>query len=292
MKKQKRKKLQFTVFCLLFCLMNMANPAMAKHVGNMDMQQPEQNPVTLSGRVMDTGGEPLAGATVKLKGTNNAVVTDANGYFSLEADAQGVLEVSFMGYSTKEMPIAGSTQFEIYLEEAAQVLDDVVVVGYGAQSQKLVTTSISKLRMEDVDQGNDFNPVKMMQGRVTGVNISNSSGMPGAEPNVIVRGVGSISGNSAPLYVVDGIPSEKYPQLNPNDIESIKVLKDASAAAIYGSRANTGVITITTKSGKSGKTKIDFSGRASFGIISSDILMANSTEYANAMQVAVDNYNV
>jgi TonB-linked SusC/RagA family outer membrane protein len=145
--------------------------------------------------------------------------------------------------------------------------------------------------VEDVDQGNDFNPVKMLQGRVTGVNISNSSGMPGAEPNVVVRGVGSISGNSAPLYVVDGIPSEKYPQLNPNDIESMEVLKDASAAAIYGSRANTGVIIITTKSGKSGKTMIDISGRTGLGVLSSDILMANSTEYANAMQAAVDNYN-
>jgi TonB-linked SusC/RagA family outer membrane protein len=271
--------------------MSMVNLGMASPAGHTGTQQPEQNQVTLSGRVIGTNGEPLVGAIVQLKGTNKVVVTDASGHFSLAADAQGVLKVSFMGYSTKEIPIAGRAQLEISMEEDARALDEVVVVGYGTQSQKLVTTSISKLKIGDVDQGNDFNPVKMLQGRVTGVNVSSSSGMPGAEPNVIIRGVGSVSGNSAPLYVVDGIPSEKYPRLNPNDIESMEVLKDASAAAIYGSRANTGVIIITTKSGRSGKTEIDFSGRTGFGVISSDILMANSTEYANAMQAAVENYN-
>lgn len=103
------------------------------------------------------------------------------------------------------------------------MIDEVVVVGYGVQSQKLVTTSISKVKMENIDQGNDYNPIKMLQGRVAGVNISSASGTPGEAPNVTVRGIGSVSGGSSPLYVVDGIPSEKYPNLNPNDIESMEV---------------------------------------------------------------------
>jgi TonB-linked SusC/RagA family outer membrane protein len=247
--------------------------------------------IKTSGTVVGAGGEAIIGAIVGVKGTAIGALTDASGKFSLEAPANAVLTVSYMGYKPQEISVNGRTDFRITLVDDQKLLDEVVVVGYGTQSQKLVTTSISKFKMEGVDQGNDFNPVKMLQGRVSGVNIASSSGMPGAEPNVIVRGVGSISGNSAPLYVVDGIPSEQYPQLNPNDIESMEVLKDASAAAIYGSRANTGVILITTKSGKSGKTRVDFSFKAGFGTISSDIVMANSTEYANAMQAAVDNYN-
>ncbi len=178
------------------------------------------------------------------------------------------------------------------LSKNTEILDEVVVVGYGTQSSKLVTTSISKVKLDDIDQANDYNPIKMLQGRVPGVNISNSSGTPGATPNIQVRGVGSINGGSKPLYVVDGIPAESYPNINPSDIESIEVLKDASAAAIYGSRANSGVVIITTKSGKSGTTKIDVSGRIGFGKLAKDIEMANATEYANAMQAAIDNYNV
>jgi TonB-linked SusC/RagA family outer membrane protein len=245
-----------------------------------------------SGTVTDENGETVIGASISIKGSKTGTVTDADGRFSIQAAAGSTLLVSYLGFASKEVKLGNSLELQIVISEDQKVLDEVVVIGYGVQSQKLITTSISKLLMDGVDKGNDYNPVKMLQGRVTGVNVSSSSGTPGAEPNVIVRGVGSISGNSAPLYVVDGIPSEKYPRLNPGDIESMEVLKDASAAAIYGSRANTGVILITTKSGKSGKTEIDFSGRTGFGVISSDILMANASEYANAMQTAVDNYNV
>ena len=246
----------------------------------------------ITGVVSTADGEAVIGATVSVKKLSIATMTDVNGRFSLTIPPNALLTISYIGYKTQEINTNNRTNIVIILQEDNKVLDEVVVVGYGVQSQKLITTSISKLKMDEVDQGSDLNPIKMLQGRVTGMNISSSSGTPGAEPNVVVRGVGSISGNSAPLYVVDGIPSEKYPKLNPNDIESIEVLKDASAAAIYGSRANTGVIIITTKSGKSGKTQIDFSGWAGFGVISSDIIMANATEYRNVMQTAVDNYNV
>ncbi|MDR3329194.1 MAG: SusC/RagA family TonB-linked outer membrane protein, partial [Prevotellaceae bacterium] len=254
---------------------------------------PAPKPNELKGVVRDSEGTPIVGATVQVKGTTKGVMTGTDGSFALaDVDANAKLVVSFMGYAKQEVPVNGRVYVAVALSEDAKAIDEVVVVGYGTQSSKLLTTSISKVKMDNIDQGNDSNPVKMLQGRVTGVSISASSGMPGSVPNVIIRGVGSISGNSAPLYVVDGIPSEKYPNINPNDIESMEVLKDASAAAIYGSRANTGVVLITTKSGRSGKTVINVSGRTGLGVIAQDITMANASEYATAMQAAVDNYNV
>lgn len=228
-----------------------------------------------------------------IKGESHGTITDFDGKFTLaDVPEKGILTVSYIGYKTVDLSAAGQTFVKVVLQEDSKMIDEVVVVGYGVQSQKLVTTSISKVKMENIDQGNDYNPIKMLQGRVAGVNISSASGTPGEAPNVTVRGIGSVSGGSSPLYVVDGIPSEKYPNLNPNDIESMEVLKDASAAAIYGSRANAGVVLITTKSGQQGKTKIEVSGRYGFAYLASDIEMANSMEYMNTMQAAIDNYNV
>lgn len=262
-------------------------------VGKISENEKNKNLKTISGKVIDENGEPLIGVNVLLKGTSNGVITDVDGKYTLrDVPVDGVIVFSYIGYQSQELKADSKHLSRIVLGEDTQVLDELVVVGYGVQSQKLVTTSISKVKMDDIDQGNDFNPIKMLQGRVSGVSISNASGQPGEAPNVTVRGIGSISGGSSPLYVVDGIPSEKYPNLNPNDIESMEVLKDASAAAIYGSRANSGVIIITTKSGKSGKTNIDFSARYGFMKLAKDIEMANSTEYLNTMQAAIDNYNV
>ena len=262
-------------------------------VGKISENEKNKNLKTISGKVIDENGEPLIGVNVLLKGTSNGVITDVDGKYTLrDVPVDGVIVFSYIGYQSLELKADSKHLSRIVLGEDTQVLDELVVVGYGVQSQKLVTTSISKVKMDDIDQGNDFNPIKMLQGRVSGVSISNASGQPGEAPNVTVRGIGSISGGSSPLYVVDGIPSEKYPNLNPNDIESMEVLKDASAAAIYGSRANSGVIIITTKSGKSGKTNIDFSARYGFMKLAKDIEMANSTEYLNTMQAAIDNYNV
>lgn len=248
---------------------------------------------TISGSITDDQNEPIIGASIVVKGTSNGTITDVNGHYSLQNVLQNsTISISYIGYRLVELKANDEILAHVVLKEDNKMLDEVVVVGYGVQSQKLVTTSISKVKMDNIDQGNDFNPIKMLQGRVSGVNISSASGTPGEAPNVTVRGIGSISGGSSPLYVVDGIPSEKYPNLNPNDIESMEVLKDASAAAIYGSRANAGVILITTKSGKQGKTKIEVSGRYGFATLANDIEMANSTEYLNTMQAAIDNYNV
>lgn len=250
--------------------------------------------ITVTGTVYESEGEPAIGASVMVKGDRTGTSTDIDGHFTLTGvPSDATIVISYIGTEPQEIMASDKVKLaNVVLSKNTEMLDEVVVVGYGTQSSKLITTSISKVKLDDIDQANDYNPIKMLQGRVPGVNISNSSGTPGATPNIQVRGIGSINGGSQPLYVVDGIPAEAYPNINPSDIESIEVLKDASAAAIYGSRANSGVVIITTKSGKSGSTKIDVAGRIGFGKLAKDIEMANATEYANAMQAAIDNYNV
>lgn len=184
------------------------------------------------------------------KGTSNGTITDFDSNFTLDVAQGEEIEISYIGYKTQIVKPGNRTVLSITLLEDAKILEEVVVVGYGKQSEKLLTTSISSMKVDDIDQGNDYNVAKMLQGRTPGVNVSTASGIPGEQPNVRVRGVASISGDATPLYVVDGVPSDNMPYLNPNDIERMDVLKDASATAIYGSRANNGVIIITTKSGK------------------------------------------
>jgi TonB-dependent starch-binding outer membrane protein SusC len=248
----------------------------------------------ITGTVRDSKGETMVGATVMLQGTQKGTLTDADGTYSLElseAEKNGSLIFSFVGYEEQIIPIAGKSVIDVVLVDG-NTLSEVVVVGYGSQAKQKISTAISSVKVDDIDQGAGYNPVKMLQGRTSGVNIVSTSGIPGTKPVVLIRGVGSISGSSSPLYVVDGVPNEGgYPNINPNDIESMEVLKDASAAAIYGSRANSGVILITTKSGKSGKTSVSFDTWMGIGTIANDIEMANSQEYTNVMQVAVDNYN-
>lgn len=256
------------------------------------IEQPQPKLQKIKGIVTDASGEPIIGATVMNPLTKNGTITDFKGEFSIEATENTILQVSYIGYTSSEQQVGNRSSLQFKLTEDVLALEEVVVVGYGTQTQRMVSTSISRMKMENVDRGNESDPMKILQGRVTGVNISSSSGTPGATPNVLIRGIGSVSGNSSPLYVVDGIPAESYPKINPNDISSIEVLKDASAAAIYGSRANSGVIIITTKSGNKGKTKINASYQHGIGSIAKDILMANSDEYREVMQIALDNYNV
>ena len=248
----------------------------------------------VSGTIMDSKNVPLAGATVMLDGTAIGSITDENGKYSLELEDEyknGNLRISYVGYIEQVVAIGGRSIIDVILKEG-NALSEVVVIGYGVQTKQKISTAISSVKMDDIDQGAGYNPVRMLQGRTSGVSITGTSGIPGARPVVLIRGVGSISGSSAPLYVVDGVPNEGgYPNINPNDIESMEVLKDASAAAIYGSRANSGVILITTKSGKAGKTSISFDTWTGSGTIANDIEMANSQEYTNVMRLAVENHN-
>ncbi len=246
----------------------------------------------VSGRVSDASGEPIIGCII-VPGDNpqRAVSTDLDGNYTIEVPKSGVLEFSYVGFHTVREEVADRSRVNVVMRTKTENLDAVVVVGYGTASKRLVSSSIASVRMDEIEKGADIDPVKALQGRVTGISISSSSGIPGEAPRVIVRGVSSISGNSSPLYVVDGIPAESYPNLNANDIERMEVLKDASATAIYGSRANSGVILITTKSGHKGSTKISASAYGGGAMVAHDVPMANRAEYINVIGTAIDNYN-
>lgn len=252
-----------------------------------------QQKLSVRGTVTDSQGEPVVGAALVVKGSpTEGAVTGLDGDFSMQVLPDAVLEVSCFGFAGQEVPVAGREVLNIVLSEDSQQIDELVVVGYGTASKRLVSSSIASVKMDEIDRGAEIDPVKSLQGRVTGVSVTSPSGIPGEAPNIIVRGVSSISGSSSPLYVVDGIPAESYPNINPNDIERMEVLKDASATAIYGSRANAGVVLITTKSGKAGKTRIDVDSHFGVASVAHDIPMANTAQYIDVMQAAVDNWNV
>lgn len=252
-----------------------------------------QQKLSVRGTVTDSQGEPVVGAALVVKGSpTEGAVTGLDGDFSMRVLPDAVLEVSCFGFAGQEVPVAGREVLNIVLSEDSQQIDELVVVGYGTASKRLVSSSIASVKMDEIDRGAEIDPVKSLQGRVTGVSVTSPSGIPGEAPNIIVRGVSSISGSSSPLYVVDGIPAESYPNINPNDIERMEVLKDASATAIYGSRANAGVVLITTKSGKAGKTRIDVDSHFGVASVAHDIPMANTAQYIDVMQAAVDNWNV
>lgn len=261
-----------------------------KKATSMTIQQDPS--IKITGKVVDENGLPIIGASITQKETKSGTLTNTNGEFTLSITKGSFIMISYLGYANKEVQINDDKTLNIVLLPDSKGLNEVVVVGYGTQSRQQISSAVSTVKMNTVDQGAGYNPVKMLQGRASGINVSSASGIPGARPVVLIRGVGSISGNSAPLFVVDGVPNEGgYPNINPNDIESMEVLKDASAASIYGSRANSGVVLITTKAGKAGKTSIELDVRNGSGTIAHDIPMANSEEYANVMQVAVDNFN-
>lgn len=272
---------------VFFCLL--AVPALAQPGGK------------INGTVRTESGEPIEGVTVTLNGNRPAkqsAVTNSKGYFEFSGVKAGSaynLTLSFVGYKEQELSgdvTSAGAGLSVVMKQEITALGDVVVVGYGTQKKQLLSTAVSTVKMSAVDQGASYNAVKMLQGRASGVSVTGTSGIPGAKPVVLIRGVGSISGGSAPLYVVDGVPNEGgYPNINPNDIESMEVLKDASAAAIYGSRASSGVILITTRSGKPGKTTIELDVRYGVSKVAHDIPMANTAEYTAVMQKAVDNYN-
>ncbi|MCR5519951.1 MAG: TonB-dependent receptor [Bacteroidales bacterium] len=253
---------------------------------------PKPAPHIVTGRITDQSGEPAIGCGVIPNGkTQNGVIADLDGNYTIEVNPNGYLEFSSIGFQTIREKVGERNRIDIVLMPSSESLDAVMVIGYGSASKRLVSSSIASIKMDDIEKGADIDPIKALQGRVTGISISSSSGIPGSSPRVIVRGVSSISGNSSPLYVVDGIPAESYPNINSADIESMEVLKDASATAIYGSRANSGVILITTKSGRKGATRVSASAYTGGATVAHDIPMANTAEYMYAMGIAIDNYN-
>jgi iron complex outermembrane receptor protein len=246
---------------------------------------------TISGTVVDEMGTPLPGATVLEKGTTNGTTTDFDGNFNIDlAGSNAVLAVSYLGYTTQEVTLNGRTSITVQLEPDATQLEDVVVVGYGVQKKSDITGAIGSVKSENFNKGVVANPGQLLQGKVAGVNVTNVSGEPGAAQNIIIRGVGSLRSGTTPLFVVDGfiidnssigVAANSNPLnfINPQDIASIDVLKDASAAAIYGARAANGVIVITTKKGKEGKTEMNLSVSSAFSTIANPVDVFSAAEF-------------
>lgn len=213
----------------------------------------------ITGQVVDENGEPMIGVTIKAKGSQIATVTDLDGNFSLSVPA-GIknITISYIGYNTKFVSIAGKKQFKISLEPDANVMDEVVVVGYGTVKRRDLTGAISSVKSEDIKQAPVVNAMEGLSGKISGLDITRESGQAGESPKILLRGNRSLNADCSPLYVIDGVSGGDIDNINPNDIESIEVLKDASSTAIYGSAGANGVIIVTTKQGVKGKIQIDF----------------------------------
>ncbi|MEO1449307.1 MAG: TonB-dependent receptor plug domain-containing protein, partial [Bacteroidota bacterium] len=244
----------------------------------------------ITGKVLDETGQPLVGASVIVRGTSRGVLTDGNGQFSISAAADEVLVCSFIGYTAKEIKVGSQSDIEIQLATDITSLDEVVMVAYGTQKRSDVTGAIGSVNVKDFNKGVVVNPGQLLQGKVAGVNVSNVSGEPGAAQDVIIRGIGSLRSGTTPLFVIDGFVLDNSPTgvasnplnfINPQDIESIDVLKDASAAAIYGARAANGVVVITTKKGKAGKTEMNLSASTAVSTIANKLPVFSASEFVN-----------
>ena len=242
----------------------------------------------VTGTVVDeTDGEPIIGATVKVKGSAAGVVTDIDGNFSIDAAQGQTLEVSYIGYTTLPVKVSKSGHLTIRLSEDTHQLDQVVVVGYGTMKRSDLTGAVSSIDEKAIKQGVNTNIEQAMQGRIAGVQVTQNSGAPGGGISVQIRGVNSLSANE-PLYIIDGIAvsgqtdgnSSALSGLNPSDIVSLEVLKDASATAIYGSRASNGVVLITTKRGQEGQTQVQYEGYMGWQQIPTQLDLMNLKEYA------------
>ncbi len=244
--------------------------------------------ITISGKVMDDAtGEPLPGVNIVIKGTTSGTVTDATGNFTLESDKEEVvLQVSFVGYISKDMTVNSSQNIEIRLAPDVMGLDEVVVIGYGVEKKSLVTGSISTVKSEDIANSSISRAEQALQGRTAGVYVLPASGSPGADIKVRIRGAGS-NGNSDPLYIVDGVKTTNINYLDPNDIERMEVLKDAASSAIYGAEGANGVVIISTKSGVPGKSKVEYSFQ--YGIQSPGKLpeLMNADQYIDFMSQSI-----
>ncbi|MDN5286468.1 MAG: SusC/RagA family TonB-linked outer membrane protein [Mucilaginibacter sp.] len=246
--------------------------------------------VPITGKVVDKSGEPIIGASILEKGTTNGVSTDLNGNFKLSVAGPGsVLVVAYIGFNNQEVTVGNQTNLTITMVEGVKNLTEVVVVGYGTQKKLTVTGAISSVKTADLQDQQVTRIDDALKGRVSGVSVVQSSGSPGSAPTIRVRGITSRQ-NSDPLYVIDGIVVDNggIDNVNPNDIESIDVLKDASAA-IYGSRSSNGVILVTTKKGKKGDAQITYNGYVGFQGPVSKVKLANASQYATLRNEALTN---
>lgn len=255
---------------------------------SVDAIQAVQQAKKITGTVTDAYG-PVIGANVLEKGTSNGVITDIDGRFTLTVQPGATIVVSFIGYQPQEIVVGNQTNFNIQLKEDAELLDEVVVVGYGVQKKKLVTGATVEVKGEDIAKLNTTQALGALQSQSPGVNIQAVSGQPGDGFKINIRGAGT-NGNTAPIYVIDGVAGGDINSLNPADIERIDVLKDAASCAIYGSSGANGVILVTTKQGKVGKVAVSYDGNIGWSNIYKMPDMLNAKEYMAVMdQVAFNN---
>lgn len=253
-----------------------------------------QNSTTVRGTVKDQNGEPLIGVSVVVKGTTIGAITDVDGGFSVRTpDGNQTLVFSLVGFLSQEIALKGQTTLNVVLVEDAKLLDEVVVVGYGTMRKSDVTGSIATAKGSDIIKNQSFNALEGLKGKAAGVNIFSNTGQPGGEMRVIIRGISTINASASPLYVVDGVVMSNFQFLNPNDIESIEVLKDASSAAIYGARGANGVILVTTKrGGNTGKqARISYDGSVSVSTMARYMDVMDSYEWMSAFKQGLENAN-
>lgn len=240
----------------------------------------QQSGKVVTGTIVDPSGMPVIGANVMVKGTTNGTITDMDGKFSLEVGKDAILVVSYVGYANQEISIGNQKTLSITLKEDSEALDELVVVGYGAMKKSDLTGSVSNIKSDKLLDRVSTSIGQALQGRVPGVDIVQNQGTPGGNMSVRIRGNNSITSSNDPLWVVDGIVGAwNINNINPNDIESIEVLKDASSTAIYGARGANGVIIVTTKRGFKSKSQISYDGSLSLGTISKKIELLNAEQF-------------
>ena len=266
------RKTIFMLFCLLFSIGAMAQKK------------------SITGVVTDATGEAVIGASVVEKGTTNGTVTDLDGNFTLSVDENGSIQVSFIGYQTQTLNVKGKTSFKIVLKEDSEMLQEVVVTGYGGkQLRTKVTNSISKVSENALTVGVYSNPAQALSGAVAGLKVTQSSGNPGATPSIVLRGGTNFDGTGSPLVLVDGQLRDSLSDINPEDIESMEVLKDAGATALYGARASNGVILVTTKNGKTGRREINLKAKIGLSYINTPYEFLGARDYITAIRTAYAN---
>jgi len=243
--------------------------------------------ITITGEVKDSENkEQLPGVAVIIKGSQTGTSTDLNGRYSIDADSGQYLVFSYLGYAKQEIRIGKESTVNIALKQNSQDLDEYVVVGYGVQKKSDVTGAVGKIGSQGFEESHSQDISKIIQGRTAGVTVTSNSGSPGSEPNILVRGISSING-TPPLWVVDGVPISGT--INALDIESMEILKDASAAAIYGTKAAGGVILVTTKKGKKGKMQLNYENRFSISQFPRFLDLTNAKDWARLRTEAYEN---
>ncbi len=265
--------------------------------------------VKIKGSVFDDNGDPVIGANIVVEGSTNGTITDIDGNFFLQVPKNALLHISYIGYLDQKVKIGNNTDIRVVLKEDTQTLDEVIVVGYGTMKKSDITGSVASVRLDDLKEGASTSVDQMLLGKSAGVNVVQSSGEPGGGFSVNIRGASSINGGVSPLYVIDGVPidnsrpvsqgsivgfsdsrSPRNPMssINPADIESLEILKDASATAIYGSRGANGVILITTKSGKAEKMKVSYSGSVGIQSPSGKLDLLSAADYKRVLNEIID----